>query len=56
MVHEIKDIRRKKATRGKIPVDLLKTLRGCGLKTMSVLVGKMYVSGDWARDFLDVRG
>jgi hypothetical protein len=37
-----------------IPVDLLKELGDNGLKIMSALVNKIYMSGDWPKDILDV--
>ena len=37
-----------------IPVDLLKELGYSGLKIMTALVNKSYMSGDWPKDFLDV--
>ena len=46
---------RKKATRyDNIPVDLLKELGDSGLKIITALVNKIYMSGDWPRDFLNV--
>jgi hypothetical protein len=54
-VKAIKDMRRKKATGDdNIPVDLLKQLRDNGLKIMTTLVNKIYMSGNWPKDFLDV--
>ena len=37
-----------------IPADLFKELEDNGLELMTVLVKKIYVSGDWPKDFLDV--
>jgi hypothetical protein len=34
-----------------LPVDLLKELGASGTRS---LVNKIYMSGDWAKDFLDV--
>ena len=52
---ELNDMRRKKAIGDdKILVDLLKELGEIGLKIMTVLVNNIYLSGDWANDFLDV--
>ena len=50
-------MRRKKATGdNNIPVDLLKELGDSGLKIMIALVNKMLdMSGDWSKDFLDVK-
>ena len=45
IVKVIKDMRRKKAT-GDIPVDLLNQLGDNGLKIMTALVNKIYMSGD----------
>jgi hypothetical protein len=48
-------MRRKKATGDdNIPVDLLKELGDSELKIMTKLVSKIYISGDWPNDFLDV--
>ena len=48
-------MRRKKATGDdNIPVDLLKELGDSGLKIMTALVNKVYLCGDWPKDFLDV--
>ena len=47
-------MRRKKATGDNIPVDLLKVLGDNGLKIMTALVNKIYMSGYWPKDFLDV--
>ena len=48
-------MRRKKATGDDyIPVDLLKELGDNGLKIMTALVNKIYMSGDWPKDFLNV--
>ena len=48
-------MRRKKATGDdNIPVDLLKELGDSGLKIMNALVNKIYMSGDWPKDLLDV--
>ena len=55
VVKAIKNMRRKKTTRDdNIPVDLLKELGDSGLKIMTELVNKIYMSGDWPKDFLDV--
>ena len=54
IVKAIKDMRRKKATGDNIPVDLLKEPGDNGLKIMTALVNKIYMSGDWPKDFLDV--
>jgi hypothetical protein len=46
-------MRRKKATGDdNIPVDLLKELGDGGLKIMTSLINKIYMSGDWPKDFL----
>ena len=48
-------MRRKKATGDdNIPVDFLKELGDNGLKIMTALVNKIYMSGDWPKDFLDL--
>ena len=48
-------IRIKKATGDdNIPVDLLNEMGDSGLKIMTTLVNKIYMSGDWPNDFLDV--
>ena len=47
-------MRRKKATGDDIPVYLLKEMGDSGLKIMTALVNKIYMSGDWPKDFLDV--
>jgi hypothetical protein len=55
IVKAIKDMRREKATGDdNIPVDLLKELGNSGLKIMTALDNKIYISGDWLKDFLDV--
>ena len=55
IVKAIKDMRRKKATGDdNTPVDLLKELGDNGLKIITALVNKIYMSGDWPKDFLDV--
>jgi Reverse transcriptase (RNA-dependent DNA polymerase). len=54
VVKAIKDMRRKKATGdNNIPIDLLEELGDSGLKIMTALVNKIYISGDWPKDFLD---
>ena len=46
---------RKKATRDdNIPADLLKELGDSGLKIVTALVNKIYMSGALPKDFLDV--
>ena len=56
MTKAIKDIRRKKATGDdNISVNLLKELGDSGLKIRSALVNKIYMSGDWPKEFVDVR-
>jgi Reverse transcriptase (RNA-dependent DNA polymerase). len=48
-------MQKKKATGDdNIPVDLLKELGDSELKIMTALVNKIYMSGNWAKDFLDV--
>ena len=48
-------MQRKKATGDdNIPVDLLKELRDNGLKIITALVNKIYMSGAWPNDFVDV--
>ena len=43
-------MRRKKATGDdNIPVDLLKELEDNGLKIMTALINKIYMSGDWPK-------
>ena len=55
VVKAIKGMRRKKATGDdNILVDWLKWLGDRGLKIITALVNKIYMSGDWAKDFLDV--
>ena len=55
VVKAIKDMRRKKTTEDdNIPVDLLKELGDSGLKIMTALVNKTYMSADWKCDFVDV--
>ena len=47
VIEAIKDMQRKKATGdNNIPVDLLKELGDNGLKIMTTLVNKIYMSGD----------
>jgi hypothetical protein len=54
VVKAIKGMRRKKATGDdNIPEHLLKELRDSELKIMTALVNKMYMSGDWQKDFQD---
>ena len=38
----------------KAKADLLKELGDSGLKIMTALVNKIYMNGDWPKDFLDV--
>ena len=53
VVKAIKDMQRKKATGDdNIPVNLLKELGDSGLKIMTALVNKIYMSGDWPKEFL----
>ena len=48
-------MRRKKAIGDdNIPVQLLKELGDSGLK-MTALINKIYMDGDWPKDFLDVK-
>ena len=48
-------MQRKKATGDdNILVNLLKELEDSGLKILTALVNKIYISGDWPKDFLDV--
>jgi len=55
VVKAIKDMQRKKTTgEDKIPVDLLKELGDSRLKIITALFNKIYMSGDWPKDFLDV--
>ena len=55
VVKVIKDMRNKKTTGDdNIPVDLLKELGDSGLKIMTLLVNKIYMSGDWPKVFLGV--
>jgi hypothetical protein len=55
VVKSIKDKQRKKATGDdNILVDLLKELGDIGLKIMIALTNKIYMSGDWSKDFLYV--
>ena len=55
VVKAIKDMRRKKATGDdNIPIYLLKELGDNGLKITTALVNKIYMRGDWPKDFLDV--
>ena len=55
VVKAIKGMRRKKATGDdNILVDWLKWLGDRGLKIITALVNKIYMSGDWQKDFLDV--
>ena len=52
VVKAVKDMRRKKSSGNvNIPVDLLKELGDNGLKIMSTLVNKIYMRGDWSKDF-----
>jgi hypothetical protein len=47
VVKAIKDMRRKKVTGNEnIPVDFLKEMGDSGLKIMTALVNKIYMSGD----------
>ena len=51
----MKTFEEKKATiHDNIPVHLPKGLGNNGLKIMTVLVNKIYMRGDWPKDFLDV--
>ena len=54
VVKATKDLQRKKATGDNIPVDLRKELGDSGLKIMSAFVNKIFMRGDWPKDFLDV--
>ena len=55
VIKAIKNMRRKKALGdNNIPVDLLKELGDSGLKIMTALVNKIYMSGDWPKDLLDI--
>ena len=55
IVKAIKVMQRKKATGDdNISVDLLKELGDNELKIMTALVNRIYISGDWPKDFLDV--
>jgi hypothetical protein len=55
VVKAIKNTRRRKVTGDdNIPVNLLMELGGSGLKIMTALVNKNYMSGDWPKDFIDV--
>jgi Reverse transcriptase (RNA-dependent DNA polymerase). len=55
VVKAIKGMRRKKATGDdNTPVDLLKEMGDSGLKIMTALVNKIYMSGHWPKDSLDV--
>ena len=48
-------MQRKKTTGDdKIPVDLLKELGDSRLKIITALFNKIYMSGDWPKDLLDV--
>ena len=48
-------MRKRKATGyDNILMDLLNELGDSGLKIMTALVNKIYMSGDWPKDFLDV--
>jgi hypothetical protein len=50
----LKTCKEKKAIRDDMPVDSLKELGDSGLKIMTALVKKIYVTGDRPKDFLDV--
>ena len=55
VVKAIKDMQRNKAIgEDNIPVNLLKELGDSGLKIMTALVNKIYMSGDWPKNFLYV--
>ena len=55
VVKGIKQCERKKFTGDdNIPDDLLKDLGDNGFKIMIVLANKIYMSGDWPKNFLDV--
>jgi hypothetical protein len=55
VVKGIKDMQRKKATGDdNILVDLLKELGDSGFKIITELFNKIYMSGDWPKEFLDV--
>ena len=54
VVKAIKDMWWEKATGDNIPVDLLEELGDGGLKMMTSLLNKIYMSGDWPKGFLDV--
>ena len=49
MVKAIKDLRRSKVTGDD---NINKKLGDSGLKIMTVLVNKIYMSGDWPKEFL----
>jgi hypothetical protein len=52
----IKEIRDKKATGDDdVPGDVLKFLGEYGLKLMAQLINSIYVTGQWSRDFIEVR-
>jgi hypothetical protein len=38
----------------KIPMDFPKELGDSGFKIITAVVNKIYISGDWPKDFLDV--
>lgn len=51
----IRDMRRRKATGDDdIPSDLLKELGEKGVKALTRLINKIYVTGEWPKDFLEV--
>ena len=49
-------MQRKKTTGDdNLPVDLLKKLGDRWMKIMTALINKIYMSGDWPKDFLDIK-
>jgi hypothetical protein len=51
----VHDMRRRKATGDDdIPADVLKELGEDGMKTLTKLVNKIYISGEWPKDLLEV--
>jgi hypothetical protein len=50
----VKEMRDKKATEDDVPVDVLKLLGEDGLRLMTQLINKIYESGEWRKDFIEV--
>jgi hypothetical protein len=51
----IKEMRNKKVTGDDIPGGVLKLLGECGLKIMTKLTNTKYETGEWPKDFTEVK-